>query len=130
VKISVLGIRGLPSTYSGLETIMSELAPRWVKKGHKVTVYCRKSLFNEQTSEWQGVQLVYLPSIENKFFSTLSHSFFATLHACFNNSSVVLVWNAANGPWRYILRIFGKRAKEFSWQKTALSTLTTYQKNC
>jgi len=108
--IRVLGIRGLPSTYSGLETIMGELAPRWVQAGHEVIVYCRKSLFEKRPSEWEGVKLIYLPSTEHKAFSTISHSVMAILHASINSSNVVLVWNAANGPFGWILRLAGKRA--------------------
>ena len=70
MRIRVLGIRGLPATYSGLETIMGELAPRWVEAGHEVIVYCRKALFKERPAEWKGIKLVYLPSIEHKMFST------------------------------------------------------------
>jgi len=54
--------------------------------------------------------LVYLPSIEHKVFSTLSHSFLAILHASVNPSDVVLVWNAANGPFGWILCLARKRA--------------------
>lgn len=110
MRIRVLGIRGLPSTYSGLETIMSELAPRWVRAGHEVTIYCRRALFQDRPPEWQGCNLVYLPSIEHKVFSTLSHSLLATLHAAFHPADAVLVWNAANGPFGWILRLAGKRA--------------------
>jgi len=89
---------------------MGELAPRWVQAGHEVVVYCRKSLFNKRLPKWKGVKLVYLPSIEHKVFSTLSHSFLATLHASVSLLDVVLVWNTANGPLGWILRLAGRRA--------------------
>ena len=110
MRIRVLGIRGLPATYSGLETIMGELAPRWVEAGHEVIVYCRKAVFKERPPEWRGIKLVYLPSIEHKMFSTLSHSFLATLHATFSPSDVILTWNAGNGPFGWFFRIAGKPA--------------------
>lgn len=110
MRIRVLGIRGLPATYSGLETIMGELAPRWVEAGHEVIVYCRKALFKERPAEWNGIKLVYLPSIEHKMFSTLSHSFLAALHASFAASDVILTWNAGNGPFGWFFRIAGKTA--------------------
>lgn len=110
MRISVLGIRGLPATYSGLETIMSELAPRWVEAGHEVTVYCRKAVIKERPREWKGIKLIYLPSIEHKMFSTLSHSLLASLHASFSSSDVILVWNAGNGPFGWFFRVTGKKA--------------------
>jgi glycosyltransferase involved in cell wall biosynthesis len=107
VRIVVLGIRGLPSTYSGLETIMSELAPRWVEAGHKVTVYCRRSLYDVRPAKWRGVDLRYLPSIEHKALSTLSHTALSTLHVVMRRepADVAFVWNAANGPLGWPLRI-------------------------
>ena len=110
MRIRVLGIRGLPATYSGSETVMSELAPRWVEAGHEVIVYCRKGFFKERPPEWKGIKLVYLPSIEHKVFSTLSHSFLATLHASVTPSDVILTWNAGNGPFGWVFRITGKTA--------------------
>ena len=54
MRIRVLGIRGLPATYSGSETVMSELAPRWVEAGHEVIVYCRSGFFQGKTSGMEG----------------------------------------------------------------------------
>lgn len=110
MHIRIYGIRGLPSTYSGFETIMSELGPRWVEAGHEVTLYCRKSAFEDRPPSWKGVELVYLPSIEHKVASTLSHGLFCTLHAMFAPSDIVLVWNAANGPFGWLLRLAAKKA--------------------
>jgi glycosyltransferase involved in cell wall biosynthesis len=89
---------------------MGELAPRWVEAGHEVIVYCRKSLFDTRLPEWKGVKLVYLPSIEHKVLSTLSHSLLSIIHAATHPSDIVLVWNASNGPFGWILRLAGKKA--------------------
>ena len=89
---------------------MGELAPRWVAHGHEVTVYCRRALFQHRPKLWRGVRLVYLPSIEHKVASTISHSFFATLHTLTQKTDIVLMWNAANGPLGWILYAAGKRA--------------------
>jgi glycosyltransferase involved in cell wall biosynthesis len=109
MKIAILGIRGLPSTYSGYETFIGELAPRLVQKGHQVTIYCRSALFKDRPEEYQGMRMVYIPSIEHKFFSTLSHTFFAIIHATFKDHDIIFVVNAANGMFGFIPRLFGKK---------------------
>jgi len=38
LKIAIMGIRGIPASYGGFETLAEELAPRLVKKGHEVIV--------------------------------------------------------------------------------------------
>jgi glycosyltransferase involved in cell wall biosynthesis len=108
MKIAILGLRGLPSTYSGYETFVGELAPRLVKRGHGVRIYCRSALFQEKPREYLGMEMVYLPSIENKFLSTLSHTAFAITHATFSKYDIILVVNAANGMFGFIPRMFGK----------------------
>lgn len=108
MKIAILGLRGLPSTYSGYEAFVSELGPRLVQRGHEVTVYCRSSLFPEKPAEWQGIHLRYISSIEHKIASTLSHSFLSIIDATFGSFDVVLVVNAANGMFGFIPRLAGR----------------------
>jgi glycosyltransferase involved in cell wall biosynthesis len=108
MKIAIVGIRGLPSSYSGYEAFIAELAPRLVARGHDVLVYCRRSLFPERLATWQGIRLRYLPSIEHKAFSTLSHSLISMVHAVFTGADLVLVVNAANGFYGIIPRVAGK----------------------
>ena len=83
MKIAILGIRGMPSSYSGYETFIGELAPRLVQRGHDVTIYCRSALFTERPPEHLGMKLRYLPSVEHKFLSTLSHTALSITDASF-----------------------------------------------
>lgn len=106
MKISILGIRGLPSTYSGYETFISELAPRLVKRGHTVTVYCRGCLYKKRVPEWKGIRLMYLPSAEHKAVGTLLHSMLAMLHASISRPDMILSVNAATGWFSIIAWLF------------------------
>jgi|SRR5271170_7396159 len=58
LKIAILGSRGIPHSYSGYEAFIGEVGPRLVERGHEVTVYCRKSLFQERPKTYKGVRLV------------------------------------------------------------------------
>jgi glycosyltransferase involved in cell wall biosynthesis len=108
VRIAILGLRGLPSTYSGYEAFLSELGPRLAQRGHEVTVYCRKSLFPERPTEWRGVRLVYTTSMEHKVASTLSHSLVSICAATAGPYDLVFVVNAANGMFGIIPRLAGR----------------------
>ncbi|MGB4775458.1 MAG: glycosyltransferase [Daejeonella sp.] len=110
MKIAILGIRGLPSTYSGFESFVGEIAPRLIERGHEVTIYCRKRIFKERPTIYTGMKMIYLPSLEHKFFSTLTHSFFSLIHASTTKNDVILVVNAANGIFGFIPKIFNKKA--------------------
>lgn len=110
MRIAILGGRGIPSTYSGYETFIQEVAPALVEKGHAVIVYCRRSLFSERPKWHKGVRLVYLPSIETKSLGTLTHTAVATIHVLMSDVDVILFVNAANGWYCLPVRLFGKRA--------------------
>lgn len=108
MTIAIIGSRGYPYVYSGYETFVKELAERLVQKGIHVKVYCHKNLFQTYPKEVNGIELVYLPTIETKILSQLIHSFLSMMHACLGKTDVILAVNAANGPWGLIARIFGK----------------------
>ncbi len=109
MKIVILGTRGYPYVYSGYETFVAELAPRLTKRGHTVTVYCHKGLFKEFPAEVNGIKLFYIPSVQSKTLSQLSHSFLSTIHILFQSFDVVLYVNTANGPFGIITTLFRKK---------------------
>jgi glycosyltransferase involved in cell wall biosynthesis len=83
LRIAVIGPRGVPSNYSGVERIVEELFEYIGAQGHRVTVYCRPGVINEPTGTHKGIRLVRTPAPGGRNFETLSHSFFSTLHAGF-----------------------------------------------
>ncbi len=108
MTVAIIGSRGYPFVYSGYETFVKELSERLVVKGVRVRVYCHKNLFRERPPALNGIELVYVPTIETKSLSQLIHSFFSMIHACFfRRADVILAVNAANGPWGLISRIAG-----------------------
>jgi len=109
IKVSIIGVKGYPYVYGGYETLIKELAERLVTKNVQVTIYCHRSLFKDKVKEHNGIQLVYMPSIEVKVLSQLVHSFLSTLHACFSNSDIVFYVNVANGPFGMLTRLFRKK---------------------
>ncbi len=108
LKVAMLGAKGYPYVYGGYDTLMKELGERLEKKGVDVRIYCHASLFPEKPSVVNGIKLIYIPGIETKSLSQLSHSFFSILHACLSDVDVIFVVNSANGPFGVLTRIFRK----------------------
>jgi glycosyltransferase involved in cell wall biosynthesis len=104
VRIAILGTRGIPARYGGFETFAEELATRLVERGHLVTVYCRE---RHTGKSYRGVSLVYLPTWRHKYFDTLVHTFFSTLHLIFHRADVALYCNAANAIFTFWPRLAG-----------------------
>ncbi len=109
MKVAIIGTRGIPAKYGGFETCAEELSIGLVKKGHKVIVSCRRYLYPDKKKFYNGVKLVYPPSIRGKTTDTLSHTFFSILRVLIENPDVILVFNSANSPVALIGKIYGKK---------------------
>ncbi len=103
-RIAILGTRGIPARYGGFETFAEELSTRLVARGHRVTVYCRER-YPEPT--YRGVLLTYLPTWRHKYFDTIVHTLFSTVHLIFHRVDVALYCNGANAIFTLPPRVFG-----------------------
>lgn len=108
LKVCILGAKGYPYVYGGYDTMVKELGERLQKRGVDVRVYCHRSLFKEKPAVVNGIKLTYMPAVETKSLTQLTHSFFSMIHACFSDVDVIFVVNSANGPFGLISRIFRK----------------------
>ena len=104
MKIALAGTRGIPASYGGFETFAEELSSRLVRRGHKVTVYCRQK-YSEPT--YLGVDLVHLPTIRHKYLDTIVHTLLSTLHLVMHRQDAALYCNAANAVFTLAPRLVG-----------------------
>jgi glycosyltransferase involved in cell wall biosynthesis len=105
----MIGSRGIPASYSGFETAVENLSVRLVKRGHRVTVYCRSTHVTYPHVEYRGVRLLKLPTIPSKHLDTLVHTFLSALHVLFSRYDVVYVCGVGNSLVAWIPRLAGKR---------------------
>jgi len=103
--ISIIGVKGYPYVYGGYETFVKQISERLIKN-YNITVYCHRGLFSNRPKNVNGINLIYLPSIETKILSQPIHSFFSIIHACFSKSDIILVVNSANGPFGLLTKLF------------------------
>jgi glycosyltransferase involved in cell wall biosynthesis len=99
-----VGTRGIPARYGGFETFAEELSTRLAARGYRVTVYCREK---HPERVYRGVSLVYAPTWRHKYFDTVVHTFFSTIHLLFHRRRVALYCNAANAVFTLWPRLFG-----------------------
>ncbi len=104
MHIAIAGTRGIPARYGGFETFAEELARRLVERGHRVSVYCREQ---EPAGQYLGAERRYLPTIRHKYFDTLAHTGFSTLHLLRHPVDVALYCNGANAVYTWMPRLFG-----------------------
>lgn len=98
MKIALVGSRGIPASYSGFETFYEQLGVRLAARGHQVTVYNRSHHVAYEGTEFKGVRIVRLPSIQSKHLDTLSHTALSLLHSLFQGYDIVYVCIVGNAP--------------------------------
>src|SRR6185436_3683827 len=96
LRLALLGSRGIPARYGGYETLMEELGPRLVERGHQVTVYCRSHFVPKSMTEHRGCRLVVLPTLRRKHLDTPVHTLLCAIHAAERPFDAALVVNSAN----------------------------------
>ena len=110
-EIAVLGIRGLPANYGGLETCAEHVTRIWADQGHPVLVYCRRNRYPVKIERIGGVRLKYTRSIQSMCLGTLSHTLVSVLDLLLfeRKVRVVHLYNTGNGIFAPLLKLFGKR---------------------
>ena len=79
MNIAIIGIRGVPVIYSAFETFAQVLGTELKKRRHAVFVYCRSGHVAKDAKIYKGINLITLPHMKGKHFSTFSHSLFSTI---------------------------------------------------
>ena len=88
MRVAMIGQKGIPATYGGIERHVDEIARRLVQRGIDVDVFCRLYYTPAGTS-YHGVNLMRRPSIHTKHLDTATHVTWCTLEAMMRHYDVV-----------------------------------------
>ena len=81
LRIAVIGLRGVPATWGGIERHVEEIGARLAAADNEVTVFCRTNYSAERLPEYRGMRLVHLPTVSSKHLDAIVHSALATAAA-------------------------------------------------
>jgi len=133
LRVAMVGQRGVPATFGGVERHVEELGSRLAERGHEIVVYCRTNYVREQRSEYRGMHLRNLPTVNSKHLDAIVHSGVSTLDAM--RRGVDIVHYHAVGPGlpaflpRYMSRakvvqtVHGRDAERAKWGPAARTVL-------
>lgn len=107
-RIAIFGTRGYPAVYGGYETWLKELCNHLSDK-YEFHVYCQRAFFESKPRVVNNVYLHYIPCINTKKLSQVTHSALSTLHSLFFNYDLYFYVNVSNGPFGVLLKLFQKR---------------------
>jgi len=137
LRVAMIGQRGVPATFGGVEHHVEELGARLAARGHEVSVYCRTNYGCEHPSRYRGMDLRHLPTLPTKHLDAIAHSGVSTLAALARGHDIVHYHALGPGLVAPLPRVFGRarvvqtihglddeRAK---WGRGARSVLRTAQ---
>jgi glycosyltransferase involved in cell wall biosynthesis len=109
MRIAMIGIKAIPARFGGFETAVDELSRGLVRLGHRVRVYNRSAMATSPSTDYEGVELVNLPTVKSKNLSTIVHAFLCTLHVLFHRVDVVHYFTTGVTLFAPLPRLFGMK---------------------
>ena len=89
LHIAMIGQKGLPATFGGIEHHVEHLSRRLVARGHRVTVYCRASYGEIPSRTYHGINLVPAATVGTKHLDAIVHSGTSTAKALAASADVI-----------------------------------------
>ena len=111
MKIALIGQKGIPALYGGIERHVEHLSTGLAKLGQEVFVYSRPWYTDRKLKDYKGVNVVSLPSIKTKHLDAISHTLFASVHALFQDYDVIHFHGVGPSLLAWIPKVFKRKAK-------------------
>jgi len=121
LKIAMIGQKGLPATYGGIEHHVENLSTGLASLGHDVTVFCRPYYCPDLESntyierigradyKYKDVRLKLVRSLKTKHLDAISHSLFSILHAIRSDFDIIHIHGIGPSLVGFIPRLAGKK---------------------
>jgi glycosyltransferase involved in cell wall biosynthesis len=97
LSIAMIGLRGIPASYGGVERAVEELSATLIKRGHRVTVFARNAYSDRSIKEHRGIEVRHLPQINTKHLEAITHTAVA-LAVALRSGEYDVVHIHATGP--------------------------------
>lgn len=104
----MIGQKGLPATYGGIEHHVEELGSRLAERGHDVTVYCRASYSTQWASHHRGMKLRHIRTVETKHLDAIVHSGLSVVDAMRAHADIIHLHALGPGLVAPLPRLFSR----------------------
>ncbi|MCP4536039.1 MAG: glycosyltransferase, partial [Chloroflexi bacterium] len=108
LRIAMLGSRGVPANYSGIEKYVEEIGSYLAQEGACVTVYCHAKYVSKRGNH-RDMELRFVPTISTKHAETIVHTFLATLDALFQGEEIFHYQALGPTTLAWLPRLFGRK---------------------
>src|SRR3989339_510429 len=112
MRIAMIGQKGVPAIYGGIERHVEELSVELVKQGHDVLVYARSWFTNKNIKNYQGIKIKHTPTLRTKHLDAIVHTFTSTIHALlFQKPDIIHYHGVGPALLSWIPRVFSPKTK-------------------
>ncbi len=120
-RVAMIGSRGAPANYGGVERYVEEVGARLAAGGAQVAVYCHRRYITAR-GPFRGMELRFLPAIRTKHLETISNTFLATLHVLLKEEEITHYHALGPVTLAWIPRMFGRKVvvtvQGLDWQRS------------
>ena len=122
-RIAVTGFRGVPATWGGIEHHCDNLYSRLARRGYDITIYARSYYTPKEISEYKGMRVKRLPTLNYKYSDALLHTLISVCHILCTNPDIIHIHGIGPCFFSWIPRLFKPRIKVFftchglDWQR-------------
>ncbi len=114
MKIAMIGQKGIPTQFGGVERHVESLAMRLGALGHNVIVYNRAWYSQAEGAFAPGVTIVTTPSINSKHLDAITHTLTSTIHAIRSGADVIHYHGVGPSLLAWIPRLFAPEVRVVS----------------
>jgi glycosyltransferase involved in cell wall biosynthesis len=108
MRIAMIGQKGIPAVYGGIESHVDVIASILAARGHSVSVYCRP-YYTRTRGDYKGVHLIRTPTIKTRHLDCAVHALTSTVHVLSMKPDVVHYHALGPSALSFIPRIIGAR---------------------
>ena len=105
----MIGHKRIPGRGGGVEVVVEELSTRLVAMGLDVTAYNRKTKGETGPSEYRGVHLVDVPTLDSKKLNAVVYSYLATVRAVIDRVDVIHYHALGPAASLWLAKLLGKK---------------------
>ncbi len=81
MRIAMIGQRGVPATWGGVERHVEEVGSRLAERGHDVTVFVRPSYSDHVGDEYRGMRVKRVATVSTRHLDAIVHASLSTVSA-------------------------------------------------
>jgi len=107
----MIGQKGIPALYGGIERQVEELSIKLAEQGHEVLAYARPWYVYGKLTHYRGIKIILTPTIRTKHLDAIVHTFTSTVHALFQKPDIIHYHGVGPALLSWIPRLFLPRAK-------------------